>query len=124
MRPDAHVTIEVIGQLIGMDEAAELSRCLGGRRIYVPRTVGPTHPLAACIGIEAAQRLADEYAGAHLELPLTLGKRRQIVALAEQGLGPTKIREKVGCSRRLVFKVLAEERRGGKAGPSDQLRLL
>ena len=60
----------LVTQLVGPDAAVRLTKALGGRRIYVPRSPGAAHPITAAVGLEAAMALAARFGGEQLEVPL------------------------------------------------------
>ncbi|MGZ8362465.1 MAG: hypothetical protein ACXW3D_01280 [Caulobacteraceae bacterium] len=97
-----------------------LLRDFGGRRVYVPRDPGAAHPLSVSLGIDAARLLAREMSGEYVDIPVAPARRAQIIDLDRKGFGPAEIQRRVKCSRRLVFKVLAE----AKAAKPEEPRLL
>lgn len=97
-----------VTDIIGVKLAARLSQQLGGKRVYVPKTVSEHHPLASCIGLVAGRKVAQEFGGEFLDIPLSARKRLSIVQLHEAGLKPEAIRKRVDCTRRYVFQVLAD----------------
>lgn len=56
--------------LIGREAVEKIMANYGGTRLYVPKSVAASHPLAELIGIDAAQALAASYGGeVHLDIP-------------------------------------------------------
>ena len=94
-------------ELIGEAAADRLSRDFGGRRVFVPKSLGEHHPLAASIGLEAARTLVANIGPGDLEPPLSQGRRLRIVELLKAGWKAERIGPAVGCSRRTVFRVKA-----------------
>lgn len=105
--PDAPVWPQV-AQLLGTDAATALSRDFGGRRLYVPRSVGSAHPIAVSVGRKAAGRLCEFMAGQNLEPPIGAGKRARILELTAGGMQRARVARVVGCTERYVYQVIAE----------------
>ena len=65
--PVAHELARIVGEL----RAVRLCRHFGGRRLYVPMAgnMGPQHPIALCVGLDAASELAAELGGDFLDIP-------------------------------------------------------
>lgn len=94
--------------LIGEEQAAVLSVLYGGGSMYVPKFVGPHHPLSECLGQKDAIKLVGQFGGLNIPVPIGLGKHAQILQLrAAGGLSTADVARKVRCSRRLVFYVYA-----------------
>lgn len=98
-------------QLLGEAAARALFEELGGGRVYVPQRPAPEDRLSRLVGVEGAEKLARLYGGERLELPNPPLRRRRIVSLRRQGTTIEGIARALGCTRRRVFQVLAEERR-------------
>ncbi|MDB5432403.1 MAG: hypothetical protein JWP35_3519 [Caulobacter sp.] len=94
---------------IGAEAATRLSLRFGGRRLYVPRSVGAHHPLAQCLGAVAASQLCEFMAGQYFEPPLLQGKRARIVELGAANVQRAEIAERLHCTERFVYKVLKEQ---------------
>ncbi len=78
----------LIAEVIGELPARKLCAALGGTRVYVPMRVPRNHEIAAAIGAEAAQRLADHFHGTQLAIPKAhLRRQRAIELLAEVDAG-------------------------------------
>lgn len=97
-------------KLIGENQAAALSAVYGGGRMYVPRFVGPHHPISEAVGAKAATVIVAEFGAGHIDIPMSLGKRAQVAQLLEGGKTVPEICRRVGVSRRHVFYVKAELR--------------
>lgn len=104
-----------IERLIGTELAGRLSARFGGRRFYVPKSPGPSHPLSVVVGHAAAIKIAQEFPGWKLSIPLGLGKRARIVSMREARKSVSEIAAALHCTERHVYYVLAEQR-----GCSDQ----
>jgi Mor family transcriptional regulator len=64
-----------LAELVGMPAALALVEGWGGIDVYVPKpeNLDATHPLARAMGLAAARKLAAEYPGEALEIPLARG---------------------------------------------------
>lgn len=102
--------LEDLGQVIGADAVVRLCEALGGTRIYVPRTIGENHPLAAAIGMKAARSLAEHYYGTMLELPKAFHRRSRALELAKSGqLTAGQVALQTDYTERHVRRLLAAE---------------
>ena len=61
--------LQRVAALAGPTLAVQLAREFGGKRVYLPQRMFAHHPLAQCIGLAPAVRLAAEYAGEDLVIP-------------------------------------------------------
>ncbi|MBM3929089.1 MAG: hypothetical protein FJ335_11635, partial [Sphingomonadales bacterium] len=75
-------TIDELGQLIGQPLVVKLCEALGGAKIYIPRQIGPSHPIAVAIGVKAAAIVADHYYGTQIDLPKAHARRARMIELA------------------------------------------
>lgn len=107
---------EELEQLIGEAAAQALIAELGGGRIYVPQRARPEDRLSGLVGLDAAQKLGRIYGGERLEIPNPPLRRRKILDLRRRGASIEGIARELGCTRRRVFQVLAEERGAARAG--------
>ncbi|MDP1964003.1 MAG: hypothetical protein Q8K93_17585 [Reyranella sp.] len=101
-------TLGSLTALLGAVAVDRLSTAFGGRRVYVPANLGAGHPLAVVAGLEAAQQLAANFAGSTLTLPITPGRRRQILDLDAAGWTRAAIASKVRLTERRVYQILAD----------------
>lgn len=106
--------------ILGPQAGDALATVFAGRRIFVPKSAGESHPLTVTLGPIAVAKLIEELAGHHLDVPISAGRRAEILALSKLGLGPAEIQRRVKCSRRLVYLVREQER---ERQPSPQLTL-
>lgn len=100
---------EELAEVIGRDAVAALCASLGGTRTYVPRTMQPDHPIAAAIGLEPAQRLAEYFHGTTLNPPQVRRQRQRALQLL--ALGDLTVKEvalEVGFSERRVYQLRRE----------------
>lgn len=102
-------TIDSIVMLVGRGLLEKMSAELGGRRIYIPHHPGADSPMAVCIGLDAAEKISQVYGGMHFEVPIRAGVRTKILKCLDEGMPKARIAPTVGCSRRMVYKVLEEE---------------
>jgi len=84
---------------VGRESAAVIMRTCGGSPIYVPLRVTGSK-LAEMVGITAAQRLAVEYGGETVWIPIDPASRprEQVKELLRQGVEPREAQKQVGCS--------------------------
>jgi hypothetical protein len=97
-------------ELIGEELSTTLSATMGGSRLYVPRYIGPHHPIAVTVGEKAAAVLAAKLSGEFILVPVLLGRHARIVQMKASGARIDDIAMAVGCARRTVFEHLAQER--------------
>lgn len=97
---------DVVDQ-IGEDAFTRLCEALGGTRIYVPRTIGATHPIALAIGAAAARQLADYFHGCMLDLPKArLRIERAVELVRDAGLSIGEAARMTDYSQRHLRRVL------------------
>lgn len=99
-----------LGAVIGAVAAAQLVAAFAGRSLYVPRALGPDHPVSAVIGAEAAALLGDYFHRTRLDFPISPAKRRQVVEMRAAGRKVGEIAGQLRVTERFVYKVLAETR--------------
>lgn len=94
--------------LVGADCFRHLQRDFGGRRVYIPHSVGEHHPLAASIGLAGARKICEIYGGGELEIS-TGDAKAEILRLYRAGVPKARIGHIVGRTRRHVYNILAAE---------------
>lgn len=116
--PARSLVLEEIAAAIGADATDRLAQALGGRRVYVPRDIGPSHPIAVAIGADAAALLAEHYYGTDLNIPIREARAARIHALAARvpRLTIGQIAAEVGITERGVQKILARDPAGASSG--------
>lgn len=95
-----------IQRLIGDELYHEFCTQLGGRRLYLPLNPGPSSPISASIGLNAAVRVCAVYGGMTLDVPLNARKHEVIRRLDAQGLTCVQIAHKIRVTRQTVMRVL------------------
>ncbi len=103
--------IESLIDLIGEDATFRLVERFAGTRTYIPHNARGDVHLAELLGREAAAKLAAEFGGLYLRVPLA--KPFRIKALRQSGLSYAEIALRVGCTEVTVFEHL---KRLGVAG--------
>ena len=93
--------------LIGADGYLRLAEAMGGALFYVPRSVGPDHPLTRAIGANLAGALAQNFHGMQITLPVAEYRRRAIWALKRQGCSGDEIARQLRLPRSSVYRELA-----------------
>jgi hypothetical protein len=78
-----------IAAVIGEEKAFELVSKLGGTMVYVAATAQPDTLLVQAVGAAAAQKLAKDFAGTHLSLPVA--GRAVTLWLKSRGLSNNEI---------------------------------
>ena len=99
----------------------------GGTRLSVPRGVAPFDPLAVLLGTAAAERLAREFGGSVLSVPLC--KQWRASLLRGQGLTYAAIGRRLGMHEMSVHRLIkrfeeAEAIPGGKAEAKREMASL
>jgi hypothetical protein len=112
-------TLNDIVAACGHQAAITLVRTFGGRQLSVPNPgrLDENHPIAMCIGLTAARRLAQTKAGERLEIPAEVNAlvelRNEAVVRAFDGNASIRsISFELGISRKWVRHILI---RGGRA---------
>lgn len=113
---------ESLKALLGVDAFIALAEQFGGRRLYVPQTIGPEHEITAAVGIEAAAKLCRRYSLAFIRVPLARELRAR--HYRSRGLSNGQIASKLGITETGVDKLFARMSRPPGKGSSDQLDLL
>jgi DNA-binding NarL/FixJ family response regulator len=106
----ARAFAEDLAPVIGAEAARKLMTALAGRMMYVPRAVGPHHPISVAIGPEKAATFCEYFFGQRIDFPVAPARRRRILDLAAGGLSIPQIATELLVSERFVYKVLAEAR--------------
>lgn len=101
-------TEESITDIIGEELMAQLSRDLGGRRVYVPTNPGEHSPMTVSIGLDAAQKIGETFGGAFFDVPLTIGTKKKVIELYKQGMKKVRISATLGKSIRYVRRICNE----------------
>jgi hypothetical protein len=92
--------------LIGEDAALKLVEEFGGRRLDIPRSVGPRHQLAKVIGEAAARKLVAEYFGGRLRVPMAKFWRAQVYRA--RGLSYNEIAKRLQVTDNSVHRFLRD----------------
>lgn len=108
-----HPLIDQLGQVIGTVPTLRLLAVFGARRLYVPETIPPDHPIARCIGGEPADKLARHFGREQLDLPdgdefARLRRVRRVAGLLRHGAPPRDIAMLIGVSTKQVARYRAE----------------
>ena len=110
-----------IAELAGMAAAARVARERGGGRVYIPSPnhVGPGHWLAQAMGQEPARRLARQYCGLVVDIPLGpfAGHRNELHAAIRRALATgASVRDAaiaLGVTERTVYNIKASRKKRG-----------
>lgn len=107
-----HASVHEIVRVIGMSAALALIERFGGTAVYVPHPsrVRPESPLAQAIGMEAACRLAAEWPGSEITIPLALQRlrRERNRAIRAEKMTVREIARKYGLTMRTVERIRAQ----------------
>lgn len=103
---------------LGLKVALELAAAKGGQRIFIPATVPHDHWLVDIMGLDAARALSDYFChetGQHIDVPCHTGsyyarRRREYLALEDQGLSANEIAARMGLHNRSVKRRRRQER--------------
>lgn len=110
-----------IADVAGEAAAEAIARAKGGGRMSIPAKVGPSHWLAALVGIEAAQKISRHFTSGRgtveIEVPLgqagTLARAyRTMHRMIVDGRSSDEIARVVGMTRRTVLRNKAKLRGG------------
>lgn len=109
----SHGILEDIGAVIGYTATASLVDWFGGGNLYIPESIAENHPIAQVIGMPAATRLAREWGGETLWLPLGYQREqdrrdRMIALLLASGVGSKGVAAVAGMSESHVQKTRAK----------------
>ena len=107
-----------VQRVAGDQGAQRLIRRFGGKKIYIPKSMKPNHPIALAIGEAAARWLAAEYGGSYYEVPTgrvrNSAKLRIVVAQGSNA----EVAEACGVSVRWVRIVRKMQREAETRGES------
>jgi len=95
-------------RLLGDEGARLLAEAFGGRRLYVPRSPGPHHPITVAIGEDRAGRLAGAFHGVGIDVPMLPAKKAEIRRLDRLGWTRSAIARELRVTERWVYKTLQE----------------
>jgi hypothetical protein len=111
-------TFDNLVLVLGLDATEKLVAAYGGIRIYVPVRATPEGAFAILIGHAAAEALSRHYGGERFDMPLAKRGKRvlrgEICRLWRNGMHVTAIARALGCTRRYVFRILAETSEAGR----------
>ncbi|MGW1423640.1 hypothetical protein ACWAT4_26365 [Bradyrhizobium manausense] len=108
-----------IAELVGNAKALQIAAHAGGTRIYFPSKVHPDHWLVQCVGLDAAGKILERFAGDTCDIPQAghgsyARFRRSVAARIEQLEGEDAsskdIARDVGVSQRTVHRRRAARR--------------
>ena len=106
-------TFDNLVTVLGREAAEKLVAAYGGIRIYVPVRAAPEGALAALIGHAAAEAFSRYYGGERFDVPIAKRGQRvlrgEICRLRCDGMHATAIARALGCTRRYVFRILADQ---------------
>ena len=107
--------LQEVADCLGIEAALTLAKKLGGQRVRVPKSPGPSSPLVRAIGMEIATALAGLYGGELVIVPmaaaLNAAARRR--AIANDGRSANAVAAAMGCHVNTVYRL----RRGGRVDP-------
>jgi DNA-binding NarL/FixJ family response regulator len=100
--------VESLVEAVGRDNAIALMRRFGGTELYIPKTIGPHHPISAAIGHAAAQALADYIpVGDKVMIPKFPARKQRVAALKAEGhLTNKEIATETDYSERHIYRLL------------------
>lgn len=94
-----NTTLDDLAPIVGFTATIRLTAYYGGKNMTVPKHVSDKHVLAKLIGMSAAKKLADEYAGCRFWVPT--------LHVAEIEVRNAKVLERLRC-RVSTDKIAAE----------------
>jgi hypothetical protein len=100
--------LQEIARFSTPEVAIALARKWGGRRLYVPQSLGALHPLAKAVGRKAALLICAHFGGEQIAVPAARTYLRWHDARRLKALGHTtaEISRAIGVSERQTFKLL------------------
>ena len=101
-----------LAEVVGPEAALILQRDWGGIRLYVPRNLDESHPIALAIGWDAALKLCQWRPGEQLLLPSLYAARSRKAMIAAAKGSHAQIARALGVTERHV--------RGVKAGAREE----
>jgi len=115
--------IDELTDLIGHQNAIEIVRGWGGRRLSIPSTIPDHHPITYKIGRDAADLLSHHYGGTEIELPversaLIRQRDKGIYDDMKRGVSARKVAEIYGITSRHARFVYTRECR--RRDPGDK----
>jgi len=113
--------LQEIARLSTPEIAIVVAREWGGRRLYVPRTLGTSHPLAQKVGRRAALLICAHLGGEQIEIPAARTYLRWYDArrLKAEGRSYAEISRAIGVSTRQVAILLRGFESGDALVPAD-----
>lgn len=106
-------TLSALAMLIGEKLTLRLAAQKYGQRLYIPKKVNATSPIARTIGEAALAKVVGVYGGLMMEVPTSIGRRAAVASMILDGREFNDIVKEVYCSRRFVTKVNKELENGG-----------
>lgn len=103
-----------IAEIAGMAAALKIGTTYAGKRLYVPRRIGPRHALVALVGLDAARRLVQHFDGETILIPPALAgearRRREAIHRMTGEASQTEIAHALGIARSTVQRQQAKAR--------------
>lgn len=106
--------LETFERVLG-DHALKFLERFGGKRLYIPtpERLKPDHRICQCLGPEKALALSREIGGQRIDVPMGRKyiwqeRNQRVIALKNQGKSINEIADIIGCSTRLVYKILRD----------------
>jgi len=94
-------------RILGDDGMRALTRAFGGRRLYVPRAPGASHPITVALGADAAAHLAGAFRGEDIDVPMLPETKAEIRRLDGLGWTRSRIARELGITERWVYMTLS-----------------
>lgn len=104
-----------LADVIGADVALELASRFGGRRVYIPMSATPDHPLAETLGLEAMSALVEYLGSGEFMVPSAkqlerFARDRAIRREHADGASCRTLAERYQLGERRVWEILAAHR--------------
>jgi hypothetical protein len=102
--------------IVGWSRAVALTQWFAGMNLYIPAEPGEDHVLLVLLGSAPLQRLIDEFGGASVWIPASLGgqhagadaMKRDVRRLILRGKGSRAISEELGITQRQAQRIRVE----------------
>lgn len=121
-------TMNRLADVIGLPMAQKLCDTFGGAELYIPHDIKAGHPIAQCIGLDAAQKLARVMGRERPDIPKAdeisrHERNRAIVAAVKSGASKKNVGRKHGLTTRWIRRICngagGDDRQMGLFDPVD-----
>jgi len=114
-----------IARAAGTEAAWEIANACGGVRVYIPAKAKKDHWLTALVGMEAAEKICEEFRGGSgggtIEIPLAKlsHQQRRLVKALEAGMSTSTAARVAGMHQRTAYRT-RKRLLDGTIAPGDE----